>query len=199
MTEQILIRPAREEDADEILKTYAPYIRDTTVTFEYEVPSADEFRSRIRSISAVYPYLVCLIGAETAGYAYAGRQRDRAAYAWNAELSVYIAPSFRRRGIARALYSSLFGILGLQHVVNVYAGVTSPNEASEKLHESLGFYRLGTYRNTGFKSGAWHDVTWYEKCIGSRGQKPEPFVPFRETDKAQIAGITDRCARMIKY
>ncbi|MHB1152204.1 MAG: GNAT family N-acetyltransferase [Eubacteriales bacterium] len=196
--ETSLIRFVREEDTADILSIYEPYIRDTTVTFECEVPSADEFRSRIQGISAVYPYIVCLIDGKTAGYAYANKQRDRAAYRWNAELSVYIGQSYQRIGIGKALYTCLIEILRLQHIQNVYGGVTSPNVSSEKLHECLGFEKLGTYHHTGCKFHTWHDVTWFERAIGSHEPEPKAFLPVREIDESVIHEIMDKCSDMIK-
>lgn len=195
--DRIVIRPVREEDADGILRIYEYYIRETAVTFECEVPSADDFRRRVKSISAVYPYLVCLIDGKPAGYAYAVRQRERAAYAWNAELSVYVEESYQRRGIARALYTCLMEILALQHVRNVYGGVTLPNPGSEKLHGSFGFRKAGTFRRTGYKLGRWRDVAWYEKSIGTDGSAPAPFCPVGEIGGSAVAEITGRCRGMI--
>lgn len=192
------LRLVQETDAAEILEIYAPYIKDTAITFEYEVPSVDEFRKRIRDISTDYPYVVCLIDGEIVGYAYAHRHMERAAYQWNAELSIYIDKSYLRLGIGKALYTCLIDILKLQNVQNVYAGVTIPNQNSEKLHEYFGFKKLGIYHNTGYKCGAWHDVMWFEKSIGGHEIEPMPFVSIREIDKSVIAQIMDRCSGMIK-
>jgi phosphinothricin acetyltransferase len=145
------IRLAQETDAAEILKIYDTYVKETVITFECETPSLDEFRDRIKEISSDYPYVVCVSDEKIIGYAYAHRQMERAAYQWNAELSVYIDKIFFRRGVGKALYSALIEILRMQNVRNVYGGVTSPNENSEKLHEYFGFRKLGVYHNTGYK------------------------------------------------
>jgi L-amino acid N-acyltransferase YncA len=186
------IRLARESDAEAILSVYAPYIRNTAITFECEVPSPEEFRSRIRNISADYPYLACISDGRLIGYAYAHRQMERSAYQWNAELSVYLDGAHRRRGIGKALYGALLEILRLQNVQNVYGGVTVPNAPSEALHGHFGFTRLGVYHDTGCKCGAWHDVAWFEKSLGSHGSAPKAFVPFRELDPNAVAAILAR-------
>lgn len=176
------IRIVRESDAAELLKIYEYYVKETVITFEYDVPSPDEFTRRIKETSPDYPYLVCLLNEKIIGYAYAHRQRERAAYGWNAELSVYIDREYFRCGAGKALYSALIEILKMQNVCNVYGAVTSPNENSERLHEYMGFEKLGVYHSTGFKHGAWHDVVWFERAIGNYGLKPLPFVPFREIE-----------------
>lgn len=184
-----IIRFAKEEEAAGILSVYEPYVRETAITFECETPSLDEFRERIREISRDYPYLVCLMDGRIAGYAYAHRQMERQAYQWNAELSVYIAKDCLRCGIGKALYGVLTDILRLQNVRNLYGGVTSPNANSEKLHESMGFKRLGVYHATGYKCGAWHDVAWFEKRIGDSAAHPAPFKSIREIDKTRLDEI----------
>jgi phosphinothricin acetyltransferase len=194
-----IIRLVRETDTVEILKIYEPYIKDTAITFECEVPSVEEFRNRIQDISIDYPYLVCLIDGNIVGYAYADRQMERAAYQWNAELSVYIDKSYLRFGIGKALYTCLIEILKLQNVQNVYGGVTAPNPNSEKLHEYFGFQKLGTYHNTGYKCEAWHDVMWFEKSIGEHELEPKSFLSIKEIDEIVIEGIMDKCYSMIKF
>lgn len=197
--EEIIIRLAREADAVEILKIYEPYIKDTAITFEYEVPTLDEFKNRIKKISSVYPYLVCLIGGRIVGYAYAYRQKERAAYQWNAELSVYINKLYLRMGIGKALYSCLIEILKLQNVRNIYGGVTIPNPNSEKLHEYFGFQRLATYHNVGYKCDAWQDIILFEKSIGEYGSKPKSILTVQEIDQNLIVEIMNKACAMIKY
>lgn len=173
------VRFARAEDAPALLSVYAQYI-DTPVTLETELPSAAEFRARVEEISSFYPYLVLEEEGKIVGYAYAHRQMERAAYGWNAELSVYLDGAHLSRGIGKKLYSALMEICALQGIKTVYAGVTLPNAQSEGLHESLGFHRLGVYRNTGFKNGAWHDVAWFEKQISPYDVPPAPVRPVTE-------------------
>ena len=185
-------RLVQEADAAAILSIYEPYIQDTVITFEYETPSAQEFRNRVRKISAEYPYIVCISDDKIVGYAYAHSQMERAAYQWNAPLSVYIDEPYQRCGVGKALYSALIEILRMQNVRTVYGGVTIPNENSERLHEYLGFYKLGIYRSTGYKCGAWHDVAWFEKTIGNYDLDPQPFVSIQELDQNAIEEILNR-------
>ena len=186
------IRLVRETDAAEVLAIYDSYIKETAITFECETPSLDEFRNRIKEISSDYPYIVCLSDRRIIGYAYAHRQMERAAYQWNAELSVYIDKTCLRSGVGKALYNTLIEILQMQNVRNVYGGITSPNENSEKLHEHLGFKRLGVYHSTGYKCGAWHDVAWFEKTIGDYKLDPKPFMSIQAIDMNIIMEILNR-------
>lgn len=193
-----VIRKVRQEDCAEILRIYEPYVRETAITFEYEVPGREEFARRIRTFSADYPYLVCLLDGKIAGYAYAHRQLERAAYQWDAELSVYVERSCHRMGIGRALYAALMEILALQGVRNVCGLVTSPNRNSERLHESLGFTRTGTWHSTGYKMGAWRDVALFEKSIGTYDNPPDPVLPVTEIPEQEIGRILDRHAGTIR-
>ncbi|MFA7119282.1 MAG: N-acetyltransferase family protein [Sphaerochaetaceae bacterium] len=190
--ETTTVRFVKEADAAEILGIYTPYILDTAITFECEIPSLEEFRKRIRDISTDYPYIVCLMNGKIIGYAYAHRHMERRAYQWNAELSVYIDRSYLHRGVGKMLYHLLLEILQLQNVQNVYGGITYPNENSEHLHEGLGFRKLGVYHNTGFKCGAWHDVMWFEKALGPYELEPKPFVSIKEIDKNLLEKIMNR-------
>ena len=182
------LRLASADDAPSLLQIYAQYI-DTPVTFECALPSVQEFAGRIRSVSGDYPYLVCEENGRIAGYAYAHRQKEREAYQWNAELSIYLDGSFTSRGLGAKLYLALFALLKLQGVHTVYGGVTLPNEKSERLHASLGFRRLGVYRNTGYKCRAWHDVAWFEKEIAPYDPEPALFLPFRAVPRDRWESI----------
>ena len=184
------LRIVSENDAAALLGIYAQYI-DTPVSFECTLPSAEEFAARIREISRDYPYLVCDEKGKPIGYAYAHRQMERAAYGWNAELSVYIDGGRLSEGIGKKLYAALTEILQLQNVVNVYGGVTLPNARSEGLHVSAGFSRSGVYRRTGFKNGAWHDVAWFEKAIAPH-TPPRRFKSMRSIDGEAVAAILRR-------
>lgn len=171
------IRFAVPADAPSLLRIYAQYM-DTPVTFECTLPSQQEFAGRIASIGSEYPYLVCEEEGAIVGYAYAHRQMERETYQWNAELSIYLDEAVTSRGIGTRLYRILMELLKRQGVKTVYGGVTVPNEKSERLHKSLGFVRLGTYRNTGYKCGKWHDVAWFEKQIGTYDPNPKPILPI---------------------
>ncbi|AEV28110.1 sortase-like acyltransferase [Sphaerochaeta pleomorpha str. Grapes] len=186
MSDNNTIRLVRDSDAQEILAIYAPYIKETAITFEYEIPSLSAFKHRIKEISTDYPYLVYLSDNKITGYAYAHRYRERMAYQWNAELSVYVHPLYLHQGIGKELYGTLIELVKLQNIKNVYGGVTIPNEGSEHLHTSFGFEKVGVYHKTGYKCGKWHDVMWYEKKIGPYSIEPKPFISITEIEKQTI-------------
>ena len=173
------IRTATTADAQALLHIYAPYI-ETPITFECTLPSAEEFAGRVEEISSFYPYLVCEADGQIVGYAYAHRHMQRAAYQWNAELSIYFQHSYTSKGLGTGLYSALLALLKLQGIKTVYAGVTLPNEKSERLHSRLGFSCLGVYHRTGFKCGKWHDVAWFERALAPYDLHPQPVVPFKQ-------------------
>ncbi len=185
------IRLATIADSREILKIYAQYI-DTPITFEYTLPEENEFAERIRNTTSIYPYLVCEEKGEIVGYAYAHRHKEREAYQWNAELSVYIDQAYTAKGLGKKLYGALIEILKLQGVKTVYGGVTVPNEKSERLHTAMGFSLLGVYRNTGYKCGKWHDVAWFEKAIAPYDQVSQAILPINKVPKEKIAAIIQR-------
>ena len=185
------LRFAQAKDAAAIRSIYQPYVLNTPVTFEYETPSADEMKNRMLQIQTAYPYLICLNEKGVAGYAYAARHRERAAYQWNAELSVYIGKDHQRGGLGRKMYTALMDILALQNVRNVYGCVTLPNPGSEKLHLSMGFSQCGVYPKTGYKCGKWHDVAWFEKSIAPHDRDPEPFIPLPAIAQNAVCGILD--------
>ncbi|MDH4107423.1 MAG: GNAT family N-acetyltransferase [Gammaproteobacteria bacterium] len=162
MSEKFRIRPATEADAPALLAVYAPFVEDTVVSFEDEVPSLEDFAGRIRKSLSRWQWLVAEAGNEVAGYAYGGPFHQRAGYRWSVEVSVYLDPRFHRRGIGRALYERLLAELTDMGYCMAYAGVTLPNDASVALHREFGFEWVGTYRRAGRKFGAWHDVGWMQ-------------------------------------
>ena len=174
--------PAR--DAAGILAVYAPYIRETAVTFETEVPAPDAFTARVAGICADFPYLVLEADGELAGYAYAHRQAERAAYAWNAELSIYLAGKWRGRGLGAPLYRLLERLLTMQGYVNLYGVITASNAGSIRLHEKLGYRQTGLHEKTGWKFGQWHDVAWLHKRV--REGEPGTILPLSALDPAQV-------------
>ena len=185
---------ARPEDCQALLDIYGQYM-DTPVTFEYTLPSREEFARRIRTISRDYPYLVCREGERILGYAYAHRHMERAAYQWNAELSVYLDRDARGRGLGRRLYGALMELLRLQGVLTAHALVTSPNPASQALHESMGFGLTAVHRLAGYKNGAWWDVLWYEKELAPRGPEPAAPVPLSVLPRPQVAAVLEAFSR----
>lgn len=169
------IRLATGGDAAAIANLYRPIVESTAISFETEPPDEEAIRRRLDATLPAYPWLVCEIGGVVAGYAYASRHRDRAAYRWSVDTSVYVDESHRRSGVGRGLYTSLFSILVTQGFVNAYAGITLPNPGSVALHEALGFQSIGIYRNVGFKLGAWRDVGWWQLSLQERDS---PDVPL---------------------
>ena len=159
------IRNATIDDSKAILDIYAPYITDTCVSFETQVPTIGEFRLRVKEIINSYPYIVCEDGNDIIGFAYASRHRERAAYKYSAEVSVYVSPAYHRCGIGKSLYMELFELLKTQDVCMVFAGITLPNDKSVGLHKAFEFKEVGVYHNAGYKFGEWLDVLWMEKLI----------------------------------
>jgi L-amino acid N-acyltransferase YncA len=170
------IRLAAAADAAAISAIYAPFCESNVVSFEYAAPAPEEIAARIRTVTAQCPWLVLEDDGVVAGYAYAGRHRERAAYAWAVDTAVYVGDGYRRRGAGKALYAALFDLLRLQGYFKACAGITVPNAASVRLHEALGFTLVGVYRGIGYKKGGWHDVAWYEAAI--QPERPDPPAPL---------------------
>ena len=187
----IHLRFARPEDAPVLLAIYEQYI-PTNVTFEYELPSREEFARRIRSFSAVYPYLVAEEDGKPVGYAYAHPIGERAAFGWGAELSVYLDRSSSGRGLGRRMYTALMALLRLQGVRTVYGLVASPNPASEALHRSTGFHLMGNQKNAGFKNGQWIDLLWYERSILPYDLPPEPVRSVHDLPPEAVRTILEK-------
>jgi L-amino acid N-acyltransferase YncA len=169
-------RLATARDAPAIAAIYAPYVRDTIVSFETEVPDAAEIASRIERIGRQYPWLTVSTCGSIVGYAYACENRSRLAYRWSVDAAVYVDASAQRQGIGRALYRHLFALLRAQGYVNAFAGISLPNAASVALHEAMGFAPIGVYRNVGYKLGAWRDVGWWQLALCE--PPPNPAEPI---------------------
>ena len=173
----VTIRLAADADAAALARIYAPSI-GTATSFEATAPDQAEMRARLQAVRPYAPWLVCARGDDIWGYAYAARHRDRAAYRWSIDASVYIDARYHRRGVGRALYTSLFALCGLQGFYTVHGGITLPNPASVALHEAFGFAPVGVYRAVGYKLGAWHDVGWWQLALRDRvGEPAEPRTP----------------------
>ena len=197
MEQRFVIRRAAAGDAAALLDIYRPFITDTVVTFEYDVPSAEEFAGRIADTLPDFPYLVCERDDKPVGYAYAHRIRERAAYDWACELSIYLAPEAQGRGVGTVLYRCLTELLDMQQLRILYGCVTLPNEGSRRLHEKLGFALTGVWHGSGWKFGRWHDVGWFEKRLG--GDAPaRPVVPFAALDGEKIEECLRRYTAMLK-
>jgi L-amino acid N-acyltransferase YncA len=177
-----MIRLAQESDAEAIQRIYAPFVLHTAVSFETEPPGVDEMRSRLLKILARLPWLVCERSEKVIGYAYASPHRERAAYGWSVDVTVYVHEDYRRYGVGKALYASLFQVLRLQGFYNAYAGIALPNPGSAGLHEAMGFTPVGVYRAVGYKLGRWHDVGWWQLAL--RDHSTAPAAP---ADIASVA------------
>lgn len=172
-THRIGIRIATEADAEKILAIYAPYIEHTAITFEYEVPSVEEFRGRIRNTLKRYPYLVAEMDGEICGYAYVSPFHERAAYDWAVETSIYVDQSKKGMGIGKKLYETLEMILKKQNILNLNACIACTDKEDEYLtnasvhyHEHLGYRLVGEFRQCGYKFHRWYNMVWMEKHIG---------------------------------
>ncbi len=169
--EELRIRDATTADSGVLLAIYRPFVTDTAVSFELVPPSVEEFSQRILAAQSKWAWLVAEQAGQVAGYAYASSFRERAAYQWSIEMSAYLAPSFRGRGVGRALYERLITIMVTKGYCTAYAGITLPNEASVRFHRALGFTAVGVFRRAGRKFGAWHDVSWWQRPL--RDEPPE--------------------------
>lgn len=176
----LTVRTATPQDASALLEIYAPYVENTLITFEYDVPSPDEFRQRIISTLERYPYLVAQEGESLLGYAYASAFHKRAAYSWSAETSIYVKEDCHHKGVGRILYSALEETLARQHVCNLCACISYPNPESIAFHESFGYHMAAHFTASGFKAGKWQDMVWMEKELCFHKIPPEPFIPFSQ-------------------
>lgn len=186
----IEIKIASPSDAEAILNIYAPYIKNTAVTFEYEVPSVEEFRKRIVHTLKKYPYLLALKGGEIIGYAYAGPLHVRAAYAWSAETSIYVKKDYKGKGTGRALYEALEYVLKKQNVINSNACIAYPEKEDQfltrdsvKFHSRLGYQKVAEFHQCAYKFGTWYNMVWMEKFLREHPQKPQAFRSFEEVRK----------------
>ena len=168
-----LVGDGDDRDAEAVQRIYAPFVRDTAVSFELAPPGVEEVRARIAKILPRHPWLVLEEGGEVLGYVYASPHRERPAYAWSVDTTVYVDEKHRRRGVGRALYASLFAVLELQGFHNAFAGIALPNPGSVGLHEALGFQPIGVYRQVGYKLGRWHDVGWWQRPLRAGDGEPE--------------------------
>jgi len=171
------IRSAKPDDAEAIAAIYAPIVLETTISFEWEPPTADAFRARIAKTLTKYPWLIALDDSDTvAGFVYAGSHRDPPSYQWSVNTSVFIRNDCRGQGVGKALYTELFRELVTLGYHRAFAGIALPNAASIALHASVGFKPLGVYERVGFKFGAWRDVGWWQRELQPPGEA-DPAPP----------------------
>ncbi|MBI1341351.1 MAG: GNAT family N-acetyltransferase [Terrimonas sp.] len=184
-----MIRIATPADAAGMLRIYAPFILQSGITQEVEVPDPESFAERIRQGLLNFPWLVFEEKGRVAGYAYASKYRERAGYQWCVETSVYIDPEFYGQQTAGLLYRALFSLLKLQGYINAYAVITLPNARSIAFHKKFGFAYFATYHQVGFKLDQWHDVGWMQYTIQEHETHPRDpirFFDLREQDRQHI-------------
>jgi phosphinothricin acetyltransferase len=184
------IRAATVADAGAIADVYAPYVRETAISFELDPPGATEMAARIAKVLPAHPWLVAENEGRGIGYAYGSRHAERAAYRWSATVGIYLAREAHGRGVGRALYAVLLAALKLQGYHAVFGGITLPNAASVGLHEASGFKPVGVYREAGYKFGRWHDVGWWglRFPIDGAPEEPLPATPLLLDEAKAIAG-----------
>lgn len=183
----IKIRQAQVSDAAALLAIYAPYVTQTAISFEYEVPSLADFQARIESTRLSYPYLVAEDQGTILGYAYLGRFQSRPAYDWASEISVYVNQTARGKGIGRILYEAIELIARQQGIRNLYACIAYPSQPDNHLtmdsvyfHQHLGYQEVGHFHACGYKFDTWYDMVWMEKQLTGPATTVRPFVPFKE-------------------
>lgn len=185
----IIIRAVKESDAQAILNIYSPYVQNTAITFEWEIPSLDEFTQRIRTISEKYPYLVAIYNDEIVGYAYANTFRTRAAYKWDVESSIYVKKDFHHKGIGKLLLQELEKKLKELNFLNIYAVITYTETEDEYLthgsiffHQKMGYIKVGQFNDCGYKFKRWYSVVIMEKFLNEHTESPEDTLK-RKNDR----------------
>ena len=194
-TNEIKIRPATEADAAEILNIYAPYITDTAITFEYDVPTLEEFTGRIRHTLEKYPYLVAVRDSEIIGYAYAGAFYGRAAYDWSAETTIYVKKGCSHSGVGKLLYQELETALKAQNIINLYACIGYPEiedkyltKNSAQFHAHLGYRMVGEFYHCGYKFNRWYNMVWMEKLLDPEVKHPKP-IKWMEENREELEAV----------
>lgn len=189
--QDIRIVTVSKEDAKELIEIYAPYVMNTAITFEYEVPSVEEFERRIEKTLRRYPYLAARKGEKIAGYAYAGVFHDRAAYDWAVETSIYVAQDQKKLGIGRRIHEALELVLKEQGILNMNACISYPEEEDEYLtrnsaefHGHLGYRMVGEFKKCGYKFHRWYNMVWMEKWIGEHHENQESPKTFDQVRDA---------------
>lgn len=187
MKSEVKLRAATVSDAAELLKIYAPYVTDTAITFEYDVPTLEDFKERIAHTLEKYPYFVAELNGEIVGYAYASAFHPRAAYGWASETSIYVRRDMKRMGLGRTLYDALETALKAQGVLNLNACIACPDVDDEYLtrnsisfHAHLGYSMVGEFHNCGYKFGRWYNMVWMEKMLGEHVDDQPPVKRFDE-------------------
>lgn len=184
-SKDIKIRTAGIHDAQALLEIYAPYVRNTAITFEYEVPKLADFQKRIENTLKKYTYIVAEADGEILGYAYMGAFKERAAYDWSAEVSIYVKEDKHGNGVGRKLYAALEEISHAQHILNLNACIACSDmedgyltNDSVTFHSHMRYTMVGKFHQCGYKFGRWYDMVWMEKMVGEHPADPAPVIRF---------------------
>ena len=186
MSQEIMIRVARDEDAADLARIYAYYVNETAITFEYQAPDVPEMEKRRKTILEQYPYLVAEKDGKVVGYAYAHEFYGRDAYAWSVEATIYVDKDARRSGIGRPLYEALEQSLKDMGILNINTCIAVTNDSDDPyvtngsffFHQHLGYEKVAQFHHSGYKFGRLYDVIWMEKMIGDHNDNPTPIIPF---------------------
>ena len=202
MEEAVCVRAAAPEDAEQLLEIYTPFVISedsslSNVSFELAAPDVEEFRQRSQDISKQFPYLVGEVNGQILGYVYCHPYRERLAYQWAVEVTIYLAPAGQGKGLGRLLYETMEKLLCLQGVTMAYSCITVGNDHSIKMHEALGYRLIGTFTNSGYKNGQWLDTVWLEKQLQPCPKQPDNIKSWRELDPDAVAAVlTEATAKL---
>ena len=202
MEEAVCVRAAAPEDAKQLLEIYTPFVISedsslSNVSFELAAPDVEEFRQRIQDISKQFPYLVGEVNGQILGYVYCHPYRERLAYQWAVEVTIYLAPAGQGKGLGRLLYETMEKLLCLQGVTMAYSCITVGNDHSIKMHEALGYRLIGTFTNSGYKNGQWLDTVWLEKQLQPCPKQPDNIKSWWELDPDAVAAVlTEATAKL---
>ena len=202
MEEAVYVRAAASEDAEQLLEIYTPFVISedsslSNVSFELAAPDVEEFRQRIQDISKQFPYLVGEVNGQILGYVYCHPYRERLAYQWAVEVTIYLAPAGQGKGLGRLLYETMEKLLCLQGVTMAYSCITVGNDHSIKMHEALGYRLIGTFTNSGYKNGQWLDTVWLEKQLQPCPKQPDNIKSWWELDPDAVAAVlTEATAKL---
>ena len=203
MKEAICVRAATPQDAEQLLEIYTPFVISedrsvSNVSFELTAPSLAEFRQRIVDISSKYPYLVGEKDGQILGYVYCHPYRERLAYQWSVEVTIYLAPAGQGKGLGRVLYETMEKLLCLQGVTMAYSCITVGNDHSIKMHEALGYRLIGTFSKSGCKNGQWLDTVWLEKQLQPCPKQPDNIKSWRELDPDAVAAVLTKATAKLQ-
>ena len=202
MEEAVCVRAAAPEDAEQLLEIYTPFVISedsslSNVSFELAAPDVEEFRQRIQDISKQFPYLVGEVNGQILGYVYCHPYRERLAYQWAVEVTIYLAPAGQGKGLGRLLYETMEKLLCLQGVTMAYSCITVGNDHSIKMHEALGYRLIGIFTNSGYKNGQWLDTVWLEKQLQPCPKQPDNIKSWWELDPDAVAAVlTEATAKL---